>query len=288
MTFLVILVVLFISFLVLNQALERMYQKEKIPHRATPEKIGISFEEVHIPAEKGSQLYGWWIPVSPFAPTLILVHGWGRNVERMMPYISKLRTMGYNLLAFDARNHGSSTPEKHPTVWTFAQDIRATVHFVIESNRVLSKKIGIIGLSVGGGAAIDAAGLDKQVQSVVSIGAISHPVEVMKLEFQKRHIPYFPLGWLLLKYIQMHFGLNFEHIAPINNISQAQAHIFLIHGDEDATIPLAQGKALKQAGNPERTFLWVVPGKGHSNCYTHPQFWEKVQAFLQETIPITV
>lgn len=288
MTLFLILIILIIFFLALDRVVERMYQNKKRPHRATPKKIDIAFEEIHIPAPQGGQLYGWWIPGLPSAPTLILVHGWGRNVERMMPYIGNLQSMGYNLLAFDARNHGSSIPEKHPTVGTFTQDTLAAVAFIKASDRVSSKEIGIFGLSVGGGAAINAAALDDHVQSIVSIGAFSHPNDVMRLEFQKRHIPYFPLVWLFFKYMQLRFGLNFDRIAPINNIAHAQARTFLVHGDEDETIPLAQAKALVQAGNRERSSLWVVPGKGHSDCHTHPQFWGKVGAFLDETIPLTV
>jgi fermentation-respiration switch protein FrsA (DUF1100 family) len=108
----------------------------------------------------------------------------------------------------------------------------------------------------------------------------------MKLEFEKKHIPYFPLVWLLFKYLRVRFGLNFDKIAPVNHIGHAHADIFLIHGEVDETIPLEQGKTLFKAANPEKTCFWIVPGKGHSNCSTHIQFWEKIKAFLQETIPV--
>ncbi len=284
MTFLWILLALIVIVLLLDLGIEHMYRYEKSPRRATPAKFGLPFEEAHFPAEKGGQLYGWWIPASPSAPTLILVHGWGRNAERMMPYIRKLHPMGYNLLAFDSRNHGSSTPEKHPTVWTFTQDVLAAAKFLITSGRASSGRIGVIGLSVGGGAAINASALDDGIKSVITVGAFSHPVEVMMLEFQKRHVPSI-VAWLLFKYMRLRFGLDFDRIAPVNHISRSQARILLIHGDKDATIPLAQGQALAEAGNPGRTRLWIVPGKGHSNCNTHPEFWEKVGAFLDETLP---
>lgn len=286
MKFVGILVVLVLLFTLLDNLIGRMYQNTKKTHQVTPGKFNIPFEEVHIPVGKSGQLYGWWIPASPNAPTLILVHGWGRNVARMIPYIRKLRPMGYNLLAFDARNHGSSTPEKTPSVWTFAQDTCAAVNFITENNSMSSSKIGVIGLSIGGGAAINAAALDRRIQSVVTVGALSHPIEVMKLKFQEKHIPYFPLTWGFFKYLEFRYRMNFNQIAPINNIQNAEANIFLIHGSEDTTIPLEQGKALSKAGNPETTRLWVVPEKGHSNCHTHPQFWQKIEVFLQNTIPV--
>jgi pimeloyl-ACP methyl ester carboxylesterase len=87
--------------------------------------------------------------------------------------------------------------------------------------------------------------------------------------------------------MQLRFGIDFNKIAPVNNIPHADADILLIHGDEDDTIPLAQGQALAGAGNAEKTQLWIVPGKGHSDCDSHPQFWEKVEAFLQVTLPLS-
>ncbi len=84
--------------------------------------------------------------------------------------------------------------------------------------------------------------------------------------------------------MRLRFRLDFDKIAPVKNIAQAEAAILLIHGDEDETVPLTQGQALAEAGDPTRTRLWVMPGKGHSNCHIHPDFWKKVDEFLKETI----
>jgi len=270
----------------LDWLIQYMYRYKIQIHQVTPEKYGLAFTEIHIPVVRDAKLYGWWIPTSPDAPTLILVHGWSRNLARMMPYIRALHPMGYNLLAFDARNHGSSTPIKHPTVGTFSEDILSVLDFVIRSGWDLPRGIGIVGLSVAGGAAINAAGWDDRVKSVITVGAISHPLEVMKREFQKRKIPNL-IHWLLFQYMRFRFGLDFEKIAPVNNISHANADILIIQGAEDTIVPLAQGQELAAAGEAERTHLWIVPGKGHSDCNAHPRFWEKVHAFLQETLPIS-
>ena len=263
-----------------------MYRNKSKPHRIDLQKYGISFNEIQIPVTQDTSLYGWWIPASKDAPTLILMHGWGRNLERMLPYIRKLHPMGYNLVAFDARNHGRSSPIKHPTVGTFSEDILATVDYVSKSNLVSSKDIGVIGHSIGGGAAINAAGMDKRIKSVITVGAIAHPIDEMKVEFQKRHIPNF-IPWLIFKYMQFRYGLDFDKLAPVNKIPNAEAKILLIHGDEDTIVPLVQGQMLEKAGNPEKTHLWIMPGKGHSDCETSPRFWEKVATFLQETLPIS-
>lgn len=283
MVFFWILVLIIILIFSLDQLVARMYRYEAKTNPVTPEKYQIPFEEVTIPGTKDALLYGWWIPAVPTAPTLILVHGWGRNLSRMMPYIRELHPMGYNLLAFDARNHGRSSPIKHPTVHTFSEDVLAAVDFIAKSGWVSSSGIGIVGLSIGGGAAINAASRDGRIQSVITVGALSHPVKVMSLEFQKRNVPD-AVPWLLFHYIRLRFGIDFDKIAPVNNIPNVKTNVFLIHGDADETIPLTQGQALAEAGNSAKTHMWIVPGKGHSDCNTHPQFWEKVSAFLQETL----
>lgn len=278
-----ILIVPLLLIFSIDQLIERMYRYEIKTHHITPEKFEIPFKEIRIPSVKDSQLYSWWIPSSPDAPTLILLHGWGRNLARVMPYIEKFHPLGYNLLAFDARNHGSSSAIKHPTVGTFSEDILAVVDFLANTGLTSSDSIGILGLSIGGGAAINAAGWDDRIKSVVTIGALSHPVAVMNYEFHKRHIPNI-IAKAILGYMRLRFRLDFDKIAPLKNITQADAAILLIHGDEDETVPLTQGQALEEAGDPTRTHLWVMPGKGHSNCHDHPDFWEKVDEFLKETL----
>ncbi len=267
----------------LDRLIERMYEYKKEKHHFTPEKYELPFEEVVIPGVRGAQLYGWWLPTSPHAPTLILVHGWGRNLARMMPYITALHPLGYNLLAFDARNHGSSSPIAHPTVGTFAQDVLSAVDFLSRRNDLVSDGIGLVGLSVGGGASITAAGWDARIRSVITVGAISHPVELMKGEFRKRRVPGVA-ALFLLAYMQRRFGLDFDAIAPLRNIAKSSAEFLLIHGERDETVPLEQAQALLAAGKPEKTSLWIVPGKGHSDCNTHLQFWGKVGVFLRETL----
>ncbi|MBI3166698.1 MAG: alpha/beta fold hydrolase [Chloroflexi bacterium] len=265
----------------MDSLIGRMYAYEIAPHQVTPEKYNIPFQEISIPANDGGVLYGWHIHASPNAPTIILLHGWSRNLSRTLPYIQTLHPMGYNLLAFDSRNHGSSSPMERPTVGTFAQDVVSAVKFLRQQGN--TRPIGALGLSVGGGGVINAAGWDDQVRSVITVGAISHPKAVMKFEFRKRHIPGF-LASFLFGYMRRQYGLDFESIAPVNNIRKSQAEFLLIHGEEDETVPVEQARALFEAGSPERTRLWIVPGKGHSNCHTHPQFLEKVGEFLEKTL----
>lgn len=284
-----VLLALIILLGLLHLWIKKTYQYHKKKHRSTPASIGIEFQEILFPTKNDRQLYGWWVPNqhkrTAIDPTLILVHGWGRNVERMMPYIQELHPKGYNLLALDLRNHGSSDQNGYPTILAFAQDISAAVDFIEGQIPAEQRKIGVIGLSVGGASAIYAASIDNRIKAIVTVGSPAHPANVMRSEFQKKHIPYFPLIWLFLKYLQLKAGVKFDKIAPVNNIQNIKESIFLIHGHYDKVIPIEQGKRLRDAGNPETVQFWEVPDKGHSDCHYHPEFWKKLESFLQATIP---
>lgn len=93
------------------------------PHNRIPDDLGLKIQEIHFPSVKGQNIYAWKAISNPDFPTLILVHGWGRNVERMSPYLRKLCCRGFNMLAFDARGHGNSHDDGPMTMLKFAEDI---------------------------------------------------------------------------------------------------------------------------------------------------------------------
>lgn len=264
------------------------YKFKKEPNKYTPAKYGFNFQEIKIPTKNNKILYGWWIPAenpnNENKPIIILLHGWSRNVDRAMSYIKKLHPAGYNLLAFDSRCHGRSDDDKFSSMVKFMEDIRAAIDYSEKLPNVDTRRIGVLGLSIGGAASLYAASLDNRIKSVVTLGAFSHPKKVMGDEFKKKKIPYFPFIWLVFKYMEFRIGAKFNDIAPLNNIAKSDASIFLIHGIGDATVPIEQAHELFSAGNPEKVKLWKVEGKGHSDCNNHPEFWEKVLGFYKSSL----
>lgn len=264
------------------------YKFEKEPNRYTPAKYGFEFEEISIPTKNNKNLYGWWIPAenptNENKPTIILIHGWSRNVDRTMAFIKKLQPAGYNLLAFDSRSHGKSDDDKYSSMVKFTEDIRATIDYAEKLPNVDTKRIGVLGLSIGGAASIYAASLDNRIKSVVTVGAFSHPKKVMGLEFKKRKIPKFPIVWFVFKYMEFRIGKKLNDIAPSNTIAKTDASIFLIHGIDDATVPIEQADELYNSSNHSNTTLWKIEGKAHSDCNHHSEFWDKVLRFYEDSL----
>jgi len=264
------------------------YKFKKEPNKYTPAKYGYDFEEIKIPTKNNKNLYGWWVPMGnpkkENKPTIILVHGWSRNVDRTMSFVKKLHPAGYNLLAFDSRCHGKSDDDKFSSMVKFMEDIRAVIGYSEKLPHVDTNRIGVLGLSIGGAASIYAASLDKRIKSVVTVGAFSHPSRVMEIEFKKRKIPQFPFVWFIFKYMEFRIGAKFDDIAPSNNIAKTSASIFLIHGNDDVTVPVSHADELYNAGNQDKVKLWKIEGKSHSDCNHHPEFWDKVLNFYKYSL----
>jgi len=262
----------------------QLFRARRIPHRKTPDAYDIDFEEISIPATDGGSLYAWWIPGDPKQPALVLVHGWNGNLGRFMRFIRKLNFTGYNLLAFDARGHGSSSDLRYPTVWTFTEDTLAAVRYLRETKHPGWQSIGLIGHSIGGGAVINSAAQDEGILAAATIGAFTHPIAVMRADLRKRHIPYFPFAWLFFQYYRVVNGVNFDRIAPVNNISSAKGAILLIHGKKDEQVPFAQAEELASAARTKKVELWALEDHGHNDCHQHPRFWDKMITFFNQNV----
>jgi len=233
-----------------------------------PSSLGLAFETVRFPTAGGKRLHGWWIPSgNGEAPVLVLVHGWGRNAERMLPYIEMLHPAGFDLLAFDARHHGESDADGFASMPKFSEDIRAAVEEV-RRRRPEVEEVGVLGLSVGGSAAIHAAAQDECIRAVATVGAFATPADPRATLGRWWWIlaPGLPLAFRM---VERRIGQRFRDIAPERHIGLASARFLLIHGTADSVIPLSHARRLEAAG-AGRASLWLLPGRGHSDPHLEP------------------
>jgi len=278
----VILTVLVVIILLLVVVTTKVFEVKSVPHQKTPASKDILFKEVRIPTKNNLFLYGWWMPhpEKSNVPTIILVHGWKRNLERMMPYIKNLH-QSFNLFAFDARCHGSSDKDTYSSMPRFAEDIESVVDYLYSKHNE-NTDIGVVGLSIGGAAAIYEASFDDRINKILTVGAFANPEEIMKLQMKSQHIPYFPFGWILLRYVEFKIRNRFSKIAPENNIGKVKSRILLVHGKEDTTAPYDHATRLYDAAQKDKVSLLGLEGRGHSDCHKHPGFWTHIENFLSE------
>lgn len=250
-----------------------------IKNDKTPLSEGIEFETYSIPTNNNRNLNSWWIQSNKSQATIILMHGWGKNASRMMPYIKNLSNHDFNVLAFDSRNHGNSDKDSYSSMIKFAEDIKSCINFLKNEKTDFSKQIYLNGLSIGGAASIYAAAGDSRIDKIVTVGAPSNPADVMKLYLLKKKIPK-PVITLVFKYLEFKVGKKFNEICAANNINKTRAKILLVHGTYDRVVPIAQGELIFSKAQSNMVELWIIKGKGHSNCHYEKGYWDKLVSFF--------
>src|SRR3954470_8343960 len=134
---------------------------------AVPENaLGVPYENVRLTTSDGLELRGWYIPSRNGAAVISFP---GRNGPQRQARM--LARHGYGVLLFDRRGEGRSEGEPNAWGWGGDRDVYAAIDYLRGRADVDSRRIGGIGLSVGGGMMLEAAAKDRRLAAVVSEGA---------------------------------------------------------------------------------------------------------------------
>lgn len=242
----------------LNWGIRRSLAAPRLLSQEEPD--GMPFRTIRIPTKNGKRLCAWLIPAGRHSPSLVLMHGWGGNSAAMLPLVGPLHAAGYTLLLVDARCHGRSDSDTFASLPRFAEDIEAALAWLAGQEAADPQRLGVLGHSVGAGAALLAASRTPAIKVVVSLAAFAHPATMMRRWLRWKRIPYWPLGRYILAYVQQVIGYRFEQIAPRRTIALVDCPVLLIHGSEDRVVPLDDAKDIHAARQSDRVELLVVQG----------------------------
>jgi pimeloyl-ACP methyl ester carboxylesterase len=206
-----------------------------------------------VPGEQAStqdRLQMWWLPnADASAPTLLYLHGTFRNLYRNIDKINALRDAGFSVLAVDYRGWGESSPIV-PSEQTIYADAEVAWAELVRRQPEPRKRV-IFGHSMGGGVAIELA---SRRRHGIDYGGLI--VESTFTRMPDVASASGTLGRLLS-------GLWSEEFNSIDKIGKVDAPLLIIHGGSDNTVPVAQGRRLRDAARAG--VQWVeIPGGSHS------------------------
>lgn len=251
----------------------------------SPASLGLAARPIDIPGPNGKTLFAWFVPVPGVSktPAVLVMHGWGANASMMLPSAAPLVGAGLAVLLLDARCHGASGDEAFSSLPRFAQDIEAGLDWLAGQPEVDPDRLAVIGHSVGAGAALLSATRRHDIRAVVSISAFAHPYEVMRRLLAAHHIPYFGVGWYVLRHVQRVIGARFDDIAPVRSITRVCCPVLLVHGENDEMVPIDDARRLLAAGQKGRVELLVVFGR-HDPSEALQAEQSKLLVFLKEQL----
>jgi dipeptidyl aminopeptidase/acylaminoacyl peptidase len=268
----------------LHRVIRASLAAPRIPHDCAPDAFGLHFESVRIDTANQRCLHGWLIaPVTgtgaPY-PAMIVIHGWGGNAAMMLPLARPLHEGGFAALFLDARCHGASDDDSFASLPRFAEDVEHAFEWLAARPEIDAARIGLIGHSVGAGAALLVASRRPDVAAVVSVAAFSHPAAMMRRWLVTKRIPERPVGRYILGYVQETIGLRFDDIAPVNTIAGVRCPVLLVHGADDDVAPLEDAHQILAARAHDAVELLVLGGN-HDSFADLERHMEQLIDFLR-------
>ena len=213
------------------------------------------------------------------APVVVVIHGWGANASLMLPFAGPLHHAGFHTFFIDARGHGLSESDDYASMPRFAEDLEVAIDWVQSNPRVTD--VGVLGHSIGAGAAVLTASRRPDVDALVCASGCADVWEVMTQHGAFERMPT-PASWAMRRAMEAVAKTTFEEVAPERVISEVNAPTMIVHGDADEVVPLSGEQAYRLAEARGETELLVVPGGRHGDLSTFEAHIGPILAFLAE------
>src|SRR5262245_44231828 len=220
--------------------------------------------DVEFESGSGSKLRGWLISGRKGAGAVVLTHGFRGDRRQMLGRASFLSEAGYGVLFFDFQAHGES-PGKQITIgYLESRDAQGAVEFIRKN--CPGEKLGAIGLSMGGAAAILASPA-LEVDAIV-LEAVYPDIERAAANRVERYLGAWArgLGRLLIMQLPLRAGIEKEELRPIDRVGAIKAPKLFIAGEKDLHTKLDESREIFAAASEPKE-LWVVEAAAHVDVH---------------------
>ena len=194
---------------------------------------------------QGQQIVGiLHIPSHPRPlPAVALYHGFtGHHLESHLLFVKigrMLAKMGVGALRFDFRGSGNSEGSfSDMSVVTEIDDAIAALDYLSTQSWVNDERIGVLGLSLGGGIAAVVSGRDERIKSAVLLSAVARPMEdfsnIPPIDPVEEELPAMWIG--------QKFRDDLKNFHPLDEIIKRKPKIMVVHGTDDTTVPCSRAE----------------------------------------------
>lgn len=247
--------VFYVAVVVLMYAMQRNLMYFPDSRKPFPAASGMpDMREVSITTEDGLILLAWAAPPGTQGmPTVVLFHGNAGNIGHRGFKARLFLDAGFGLVLAEYRGYGGNPGE--PSEEGFYADGRA-VMAALPSLGVPSNQVVLYGESLGTGVAVKMAAEAAQAGTPVAALVLEAPF-TSTADTGAVHYPFLPVH-LLMK----------DRYASIERIADVSAPVFVVHGEQDRTVPQKLGRQLFEAAQEPKEALWLATA-GHNDVFEH-------------------
>jgi pimeloyl-ACP methyl ester carboxylesterase len=231
----------------------------------------LAHRDVVITGAEGVALRGWLFPArgAPTGVTVVYLHGIGDNRASGTWIAERLTRGGFDVLVYDSRAHGDSGGSACTYGFFERQDLRRALD-AVGATRVI-----LVGVSLGGAVALQAAPEDARVIGVIAVASYSDLESIAR-----DRAPFFASGGeireaLALAEKEAHFTV--ADVSPARAAARIRVPVLLVHGAEDRETRPVHSERVHAALGGERALL-LVSGAGHDDAL--PKAWAEVERWI--------
>lgn len=218
--------------------------------------------------------------------TIILLHGYGRSKEQLLPQAKFLNSAGYNIFMFDFRASGESEGKYITFGRREVRDLVGAVEYLRTRSDVDMSNIGLLGFSMGGAVALMKSGDLPEIKAIVISSSYARFKSVIWQNFKRylKGIPFFPLGYFTLWIIKYRTGCYLPTISPIRYLHKLKARpLMIMHSAYDKRVPIEDAMEFFRKA-PWLKEFWLVRKAHHDDAYsiTKDQYEEKLLGFFKK------
>ena len=216
---------------------------------ATPDSVGLDYEDVYLTAADGTRIHGWHIPgESDIA--LLWFHGNAGNISHRIDNILMLnRRLGVGVFIVDYRGYGLS--EGRPSEKGIYMDAEAAFEYLTDELGLDAERdVVLFGRSLGVGVAVE-MGTQHRVRGVILESGFTSIREMAGASGSPLPIP------LVLTLFEARYD-------SISKIGRVESPVMILHGDRDDTVPYWMAEKLFGAASEPKK-LYPIRGAGHND-----------------------
>ena len=212
-------------------------------------------------------------------PTVLLLHGCP-GLEKNLDLAVLLRDRGWNSLLFHYRGCWGSAGRYD--LRTIPRDVGAAVDYLADCPAVDSRRIAVIGHSMGGWAAIVTAAAEPRLRAVATYGAPVRLGACVGLDPEQGENEF----TRFLAVTPEEFAAQVDEVAgrmdPLEAVAAiAPRPLLVVHGTEDRWVPVAQARELRERAGPWCRYV-EVDGADHAFSWHRTELRELIASWLDK------
>jgi len=239
-------------------------------------------EEVRFRTPDGLNLQGAYFKAKAEPRKGVIVFGieYGSDRWSCRPYCDPLLAAGYDVFAYEPRNHGKSDsiPDYEPIQWLTRYDVtdaRAALAYVKARPDADPKGVGWFGVSKGANCGLAVMASDPYVRCGVTDGAFGlvsvmtpymrHWIRIYNRNFLAHGLApgWFYAHWAMVAVRRVERERRIRFYRLDRQVKQIRQPLLMIHGEADSYIKVEMARTLFQRAAGPKEF-WAVPGARHN------------------------